>query len=244
MNKLTTMKNRIITLLLICTTALACCGQSFLSKYQKLTRSDLSEFIRDWEVYSDSVASKATINDSLIRMIVRSETEIMNIEVAKEASMLHYVTRRYIKVERYDLDVDTVFAKSYLGFPSYIPEMKDEQYSVDSITPPLPQGGLYLTSDIGKKLSMFAGGLIKNDNIQKIHKKNLSEIRKYIPADYGHWGGYWWFTSFPLITDICYANNLIAVFRRTSWCTGDVIWYVKKDGKYVKRATPISSWVE
>lgn len=35
-------------------------------------------------------------------------------------------------------------------------------------------------------------------------------LKRYIPVDYGHWGGYWWFTSFPLITNICYADNLIA----------------------------------
>ena len=60
----------------------------------------------------------------------------------------------------------TVFAKSYLGFPSYIPEMKDEQYSVDSITPPLPQGGFIFDFGYRKEIVDIRRGLIKNDNIQ------------------------------------------------------------------------------
>ena len=57
----------------------------------------------------------------LLGMIVRSETEIMNIEAAKEASMLHYVTRQYIKVERYDLDVDHGICKVLFGIPELYP---------------------------------------------------------------------------------------------------------------------------
>lgn len=50
--------------------------------------------------------------------------------------------------------------------------------------------------------------------------------------------------AFPLITDICYSNNLIAVMRRTSWWTGDVIWYVKENDKFVRRQQPVTTWVE
>lgn len=37
--------------------------------------------------------------------------------------------------------------------------MKENQYSVDSITPIQLPKGLYLTSDINKVLSTFVGGL-------------------------------------------------------------------------------------
>ena len=32
--------------------------------------------------------------------------------------------------------------------------------------------------------------------------------------------------------------------RRTSWCTGDVIWYVKENGKFVRYPEPIVDWME
>ena len=36
--------------------ALVCSGQSFLSKYPKLTKKNLSGFLSDWGAYSDSIA--------------------------------------------------------------------------------------------------------------------------------------------------------------------------------------------
>lgn len=135
-------------------------------------------------------------------------------------------------------------AKSSQGFPVYIPDMKREQYSVDTITPDIPRGGLYLTSGIRKVLSEFAGGLKKKNVITEINKSNVKKLKKYIPVAYGHWGGYWWFVSFPIINGICYSDNLIAIMRRTSWCTGDVIWYVKENGKFVRRLQPVSAWIE
>lgn len=228
---------------------LVCSGQSFLSKYPKLTKKNLNEFFSDWEAYSDSIASRAVKNDSLIDMVVAYNYAPLLLEGStyrsgKDALPKYHVVSQYIKVERYYLDVDTTMAKLDFGFPSYIPNMKEEQYAVDSITPDLTHGWLYLTTGIDKVLSTFAGGLKKSEKIDRIHKNNVSRLREYIPVDYGHWGGYWWFTSFPFITRICYADNLIAVMRRTSWCTGDVIWYVKENGKFVMRQQPVTSWIE
>lgn len=243
------MKSKIVTILFLSLTTLVCSGQSFLLKYPKLTKKNLNEFFLDWEAYSDSIASKATKNDSLIDEIVYTEYAPMLLKgqfrmARKNVSLRHFVFPLCIKVERYYIDVDTVMAKLELGFPSFIPDMKDDQYTVDSITPILPHRGLYLTSDINKTLSTFVGGLKKGNKIAKINKKNVGELKRFIPVDYGHWGGYWWFTSFPLITNICYANNLIAVMRRTSWCTGDVIWYKKENGKFVRYPKPITNWIE
>ena len=243
------MKSRIITILFLGLTTFVCSGQSFLLEYPKLTKKNLSEFFLDWEAYSDSIALKATKNDSLIDEIVRTEYATMLSEgrlgvTGKKVSPRYIVFPQYIKVERYYIDVDTVMARYEFGFPSFIPDMKDNQYTVDSITPILSHGGLYLTSDVDKILSTFVGGLKKGDEFEKINKRSVRKMGKYIPVHYGHWGGYWWFTSFPLITDICYANNLIAVMRRTSWCTGDVIWYVKENGKFVRYPEPIIDWIE
>ncbi len=61
---------RYIILVLSCLLTLMCYGQNFLSKYPNLTKKNLSEFFSDWKAYSDSVASLAIKNDSLIDMAV------------------------------------------------------------------------------------------------------------------------------------------------------------------------------
>lgn len=151
---------------------------------------------------------------------------------------------QYIEVERYYLDVDTTVFSPRYGFPYYYSELPDNEYRIDSIIPQLPYRGLYLTSDISKTLSTFVGGCRNGDKIEKINKGNLKTLKKYIPVDYRHWGGYWWFTSFPLITNICYANNLIAVKIRTSWWTGEETWYIKENDKFVRREEPSGEWIE
>lgn len=151
---------------------------------------------------------------------------------------------QYIDVERYYLDVDTTVFNPRYGFPYHYSELKNNEYRIDSIIPQLTYRGLYLTSDIRKTLSTFVGGCRKGDKIEKINKGNLKALKKYIPVYYGHWGGYWWFTSFPLITNICYADNLIAVKIRTSWWTGEETWYIKKNDEFVRREEPAGEWIE
>ena len=237
------MRNRVLTIL-FAMTAFVCSGQAFLAKYPKLTKNNLNEFFLGWKAYSDTINSNNVVTDSVIADIIMWNNIIFGLEGHPANDPKYNVIPRTIEIERYYLDVDTIMAKLCLGFPEFIEDLKDEQYVVDSVTPILPWRGLYLTSDINKKLSSFAGGLKNGDKIGKINMKNVNKLRKYIPVDYGHWGGYWWFTSFPIITNIRYADNLIAVSRRTSWWTGDVIWHVKENGKFIRRPEPITTWVE
>lgn len=243
------MKNKIFITIMLTLSAIVCSGQSFLSRYPKLTKKNLSEFFSDWEAYSDSIASRAVKNDSLIDMVVAYNYRPKELErraclSGKNAVPKYHVVPQYIDVERYYLDVDTTVFNPRYGFPNYYSELTDNEYRIDSIIPQLPYRGLYLTSDISKTLSTFVGGCRKGDKIEKINKGNLKALKKYIPVYYGHWGGYWWFTSFPLITNICYADNLIAVKIRTSWWTGEETWYIKKDDEFVRREEPAGEWIE
>lgn len=244
------MKNKIIIItIMLALSAIVCSGQSFLSRYPKLTKKNLSEFFLDWEAYSDSIASRAVKNDSLIDMVVADNYRPKELErrtclSGKNAVPKYHVVPQYIDVERYYMDVDTTVFNPRYGFPNYYSELTDNEYRIDSIIPQLPYRGLYLTSDISETLSTFVGGCRKGDKIEKINKGNLKILKKYIPVDYGHWGGYWWFTSFPLITNICYADNLIAVKIRTSWWTGEETWYIKKDDEFVRREKPAGEWIE
>lgn len=243
------MKNKIFITIMIALSTLVCSGQSFLSKYPKLTKKNLSEFFSDWEAYSDGIASRAVKNDSLIDMVVAynyrpKELERRTCLSGKNAVPKYHVAPQYIEVERYYLDVDTTVFSPRYGFPYYYSDLRSHEYRIDSIIPQLPYRGLYLTSDISEALSTFVGGCRNGDKIEKINKGNLKILKKHIPVDYGHWGGYWWFTSFPLITNICYANNLIAVKIRTSWCTGEETWYIKENDKFVRREEPTGEWIE
>lgn len=243
------MKNKIFITIMLTLSTLACGGQSFLSKYPKLTKKNLSEFFSDWEAYSDSIASRAVKNDSLIDMVVAynyrpKELERRTCMSGKNAVPKYHVVPQYIDVERYYMDVDTTVFSPRYGFPYHYSELKSDEYRIDSIIPQLPYWGLYLTSDISETLSTLVGGLIKSDKIEKINKGNLKTLKKYIPVNYGHWGGYWLFASFPEITTICYANNLIAVKIRTSWFCGEETWYIKENGKFVRREEPAGEWIE
>ena len=244
------MKNKIFIIIIMLTlSAIVCSGQSFLSKYPKLTKKNLNEFFSDWEAYSDSIASRAVKNDSLIDMVVAYNYRPKDLErrtclSGKNAVPKYHVVPQYIDVERYYMDVDTTVFSPRYGFPYHYSELKDNEYRIDSIIPQLPYRGLYLTSDISETLSTFVGGCRNGDKIQKINKGNLKILKKYISVDYGHWGGYWWFTPFPLITNICYADNLIAVKIRTSWWAGEETWYIKKDDEFVRREEPAGEWIE
>lgn len=235
---------RYIILVLSCFLTFMCNGQSFLSKYHYLTKKNMSEFFSDWKVYSDSVASLATKNDSLIDMAVGDNYLSLMLEGYRPEKEKYIVIPQYIKIERYYVDVDTTVYDPRYGFPYHYSDLKVNEYRIDSIIPHLPYQGLYLTSDINKSLSSFVGGLRQGDKTGEINKPNLTRLKKYIPVDYGHWGGYWWFTSFPLITNICQTNNLLVIKRRTSWCSGDEIWFIKENGEFVKRKEAAGEWIE
>lgn len=250
------MKNKIFITLMLTLSAIVCSGQSFLSKYPKLTKKNLSEFFSDWEAYSDSIASRAVKNDSLIDMVVAYNYLPMQLEggtclsgknplTRKNAVPKYHVVPQYIDVERYYLDIDTTVFNPRYGFPNYYSELTDNKYRIDSIIPQLPYRGLYLTSDISETLSTFVGGCRKGDKIEKINKGNLKTLKKYIPLDeHSHWCGYWLLTSFPQITTICYANNLIAVKISKSWFCGEETWYIKENGKFVRQEEPAGEWIE
>ncbi len=233
---------RYIILILSCLLTLMCYGQNFLSKYPNLPKKDLSEFFSDWKAYSDSVASLAIKNDSLIDMAVCENYLPRMLEGYRPEKYI--VIPQYIKTEKYYVDVDTFVYNPRFGFPYHYSDLKVNEYRIDSIIPQLPYQGLYLTSDINYALSSFIGGLRKGDKIGKINKSNLKRLKKYIPVYSGHWGGYWWFTSFPLITNICQTDNLLVIKRRTSWCSGDELWFIKENGEFVKRKEAAGEWIE
>lgn len=227
-----------------------CGGQAFMSKYNKLTNRNISVFFKDWKAYSDSVADNISNRDTVAAAIINQDMALSFALKGKgdeEGVMpLYKVVPQYIEVDRYYIEADTTY--SNFGF-AYSHHRKDTifEYSIDSITPQLPKNGLYLTPRIDRVLSKFVGGLAKGkgeDKFGKINRKNVSQLQHYIPVCYGHWGGYWWFYSFPVIYNVKYADNVIVLKRRTSWCTGDELWYPRKEGGFVRDSHPKCGWIE
>lgn len=225
---------------LVCVAFSLCCnGQDFISKYRKLEKENLAAFFEEWKNYSDSIAQYVEITDSVIAKVLETEFMSHNAEPDEDDG----ITPRYcvvfdsIRIERYDMKVGTTYKRLYkLEF--------NEKKCIGSvmIVPPLPKNGLYLTIDIDKLLSNFVGGL--DGKASSIKQDNVQMLSQYVPVKYGHWGGYWWFETFPKINAIRITRNAIIVYRRTSWWTGDEILYVKEGDTFVRRDEPISTWVE
>lgn len=107
---------------------------------------------------------------------------------------------------------------------------------------------LYLNDSIENMLTKFVGGYWKDrerEKIISINKKRLSMVRKFIPAIYGHWGGYWWFQSMPLVCGVIDYPEGLVVSYRNGWCTGSDSFF---DNKQLREQNPkeirISSWME
>lgn len=222
-------------------------AQTFIDRFQKLTENNLPEFFDSWKAYSDSISFKNVIGDSILAKVINQELSFIKMAEGNEDLGLfpeYYVVPQEIKVDRYHLKVDTLEARKNNGFPEYLPMWDKDVYESFDVTPELPSKGLYYTESMNKPLWEFLGGTRITGEMQDVDRKNVGDIEKYIPVYYGHWGGYWWFYSLPVIEGIVYFDNLIVVSRRTSWHTGDMIWYVKGEDGFERLDQPLSTWIE
>lgn len=228
--------------------ALTSGAQSFIDKFPKLTKENLPEFFVAWENYSDSVARKNVINDTVLAKVLKQEISLIKFD-GKGDSLVgklpkFYVVPEMINVERYRIDIDTLEARENYGFPSYLPPMEEGKYENYKVTPDLPEQALYYMEALDKPLWEFLGGTSISGEYVETDWDNFKLIEKYIPVFHGHWGGYWWCYSLPLINSIIYYDNVIVVARRTSWHTGDVIWYVKGPDGFVRDGVSRGEWIE
>lgn len=103
---------------------------------------------------------------------------------------------------------------------------------------------MYYTETLDKPLWDFLGGIRVGEEYKEIDWQHVRDVEKYVPVFYGHWGGYWWFYSFPLLERIEYFDNLVILVRRTSWHTGNLIWYVREKDGFKRLDQPLSEWIE
>lgn len=219
-------------------------GQSFLKKYPDLKIEDLPDFFADWKTYSDSVAVKAISEGPIYKVLTEQEIDKINTEVTtnfyggRDAVPRYNVVYQSVRVSRYNTDSSSseLLYANIGGRP-----LKAD--SVYNVTPPLPKDGLYLTRSIDDRLGKFIGGIRDGDTITKRLDSNIYALQQYIPVSPGHWGGYWWFCSFPMITGINYADNRIIVKIRKSWHNGCEIEYLKEQGVFDFNGY-LTGWIE
>lgn len=228
--------------------AFYCRAQSFIDEFPKLTEENLPEFFNAWESYSDSVARNNVIDDFALAKIIEQEISLIKFDVKDDSLIKNlpkfYVVPQEINVERYKINVDTLEARKTYGLPSYLPQVEEGRYESYKVTPDLPDKALYYCDTLEKPLWEFLGGTKISGEYVETDWKNLKLIEKYLPVFHGHWGGYWWFYSLPVINAIIYYDNLIVVARRTSWHTGDLIWYVKGPDGFVRQNESLGEWIE
>lgn len=225
-----------------------CCGaQSFIPRFPKLSEKNLPEFFNEWQQYSDSIASKNVIDDPVLANVIDYEISLIKFDAENDSLVdlpKYYVVPEKIQLDRYHIEVDTLNARANNGFPEFLLPTAEGVYASYTVTPPLPEKGLYYTENLNQPLWEFLGGTAVNGEREEIDHDNVRLVERYIPLYYGHWGGYWWCYSLPLVESIAWFDNLIIVERRTSWHTGDLIWYVKGPEGFERTGRPVSTWIE
>lgn len=99
---------------------------------------------------------------------------------------------------------------------------------------------LYDFDTIHTQLSQIIGGIVKGDSVSEIDKKKVNKLRKYIPAVYGHWGGYWHFVTMPQIYKVQIYHNGAIVSFRNSWCGGGTLFLPSDSNEFIG----VSWWME
>lgn len=205
--------------------------------FPELTNNSQPEFIREWKNLSYSIN-----NDTSRNMVV---DEILSHLLEVDTANLYTVLPEYVHYKTLNCDIDTtkekfqdeVFDKLWYSKSEFIP---------DSITPVLSWyvPVLYINRNIYKLLSVFIGAVDVGDGWIPLNVENLRMLRKYINTSYGHWGGYWWFESFPIIQMLTFFENLVYIDIRDNYCEGHDFLLFINDGKVDFKRHELYTWIE
>lgn len=145
--------------------AIVCSGQSFLSKYPKLTKKNLSEFFDDWQGYSDSIADTVNCHSDICNAVNAEFDSCFHVIRELQGCVSHYVKKskrkefgiilQNIPVEYYPI---TPTPNDTLFFAWGYYQMHLDKMVEYTITPRLRPNELYLTSNIYDRLMEFLAG--------------------------------------------------------------------------------------
>lgn len=153
--------------------------QTFTEKYSKLDNENIDVFIDDWEEWSGRVAASLEYN-------------------------------RFDEVVGRCLDYFEITKSphNYLTLPANIPvsvQKKDIDYTPHvKCNKPV----LYVTPEIDSLIFPYLGGvnpedyLGTSDGYVHVNPDNIEHLKNIIPFEYGHWSGYWYLETMPIINRI------------------------------------------
>lgn len=226
-------------------------GQSFLEKYPKLTKKNLSAFFGDWKAYSDSVADNTDSNSDICRIVNAEIDSAFHIIRALQGDASHYVEKRKVKygiipqhipVEYYPIAPtpnDTLF------FSWDYASLYDNILVKDTVTPALGPEELYLTNKISTRLMEFITGLnVDNERPGRFINRNIKELQKHILHYNDEYNGWVNFNDYPYISKVQATDDFIVLHLRASNYTGYECWYIKKDGKFEEVPGIHNAWIE
>jgi len=216
----------IFTLLL---SALTCSGQSFLAKYPKLTDKDLSAFFEDWKAYSDSISSNITISNPLDSLIYERNL-LTYAGIALGSPRPQYVV--YPEATEnltYKELGDTTTNNSSFWLLMSVPYAMRE-YTKEMVCTKIPDGGLYMTDGISKKLDSFL--YVGKYRKRKEREKRLKELRKYISVSYGIFNMYP-YCDYPLLLNIGIASDIVVFQLALDSNEATEIWYRKGNDRFI-----------
>lgn len=245
--------NKMFTaIIMMCATAICCTGQTFLNKYPKLTKKNLSEFFFEWKAYSDSVASTVNCKSDVCNAINAEMDSIFRLIRFLEGNLSHdYFGKPYyrygiipqkIPVEYYSI---TPTPNDTLFFQYDYASLYEEIVVRDTITPKLRPNELYLTGGISDRLMEFiTGGNVANKRPHKLMKKNIKELRRYIGWYNGEHNGGVIFNDYPYVWKVQATNDFIVLHIRDSNYSGYEQWYLKRDNQFEKLKGKRGTWIE
>lgn len=210
--------------------ALTCSGQSFLAKYPKLTKKNLPEFFEDWKAYSDSISSNITISSPLDSLIYERNL-FTYAGIALQSPRPRYIVYpEAVEVLTYKELGDTTNNNTSFSFLMSIPYAMRE-YTKEMVSTKIPDGGLYMTNGISKKLDSFL--YVGKYRKRKEREKRLKELREYISVSYGIFNTHT-YCDYPLILYIGVASDIIVFHLALDCNEATEIWYRKNNDRIIE----------
>lgn len=104
------------------------------------------------------------------------------------------------------------------------------EYTKEMVCTKIPDGGLYMTDGISKKLDSFL--YVGKYRKRKEREKRLKELRKYISVSYGIFNMYP-YCDYPLLLNIGIASDIVVFQLALDSNEATEIWYGKENDRFI-----------
>lgn len=222
---------------------------SFTEKYDSLDDSNFGTFLSEWIEWSEQMKSLST--DSLLNSTLTKVFAEYRKDVIDTCSFLSFgdsiEIRKYQgKHSEYPIDEDRPGGDKDARW-DYMMEASERYCYVPSIYS--DQAVMYISPRIQRILSLYIGGVCESEEEDfydyekwtEINEGRLSDLRRLIPVELGHWGGHWHFKTMPIVYSLYFFDDGYVVKLRTSSSSHETVFY-PSDPAQEKEV--IDCWIE